>query len=339
MIKSMVKSLSVGILIAFLGVVIPSLSLIFLFASPIVAVIAFYLLAPDLSREAWRAEEAGGVLVLMHGDDYRIRPLAAIYHPSTNMLVPMDKRLGFQFVPDPDSTVPIEGQKSKLAITYINHPFTIKPDHIILAYDLKRLGIRNLAQALEVDRNFDNLEALKEHRDNIARVYQVLLNTDDPDKVDESVWEVLGVQKPSTQEEYLTLRDGVANYLNDIDSAISYLEKQGAKRVFKIGARFYTIKDVLGFLGIRTRLSALRNLVESARLEERMKLRDRWGDMKLITLFIFGIIGIIVVIALLTGNGSHTVAHSIVNASTGIIQQTHTPTQTPTPTPPVPGGG
>ena len=323
-----IVSLIVSLPIALVGMLLVGgyLGLFLVLFALLMAVGLFYLMAPPLVREAWKAEETGGVLLLLHGDDHRVHPVATQYFKGSNLLRPFNRRFrGIAFKPDPDSTAPIIGQKSKVALAYVNYPATISPDHVLIAYDLKRYGLNNLAQALEYNRFAEKLEDLEAYAERVRNVVKALENAGSPDEVSDEVWEELGklgLEKPVPDdlEAFYIMREGLKNYLEDLEDTIRAVKAHGLKNklVLRIAGRFYTIKDVLGFLGIKTRLSDLASIVESARLEERLRLRDRWKDVGLYGIIIFGFIALIVVVALVTGN--HGSVPNVGKAVTGVGQ-------------------
>ena len=302
--------LLIGMILGFvLSLVLPAIYvLVYAILWGTVPIIFIWLRAPLLAKEAWTAEEEDGVLVLMHGDDHRIVPLASYYYKKRGLVEPITRLKNLVWIPDPNSTIPVQGQKSRIALAYVNFPYLLNPDYIIVAYDLKRMGLANIGQALDYAEYYDKIEEfeqrIKEYEEFLKELEKYRSLSELPKELFERLPEELTTGH-ATDDDFFAYKQQLREYIYDMHAVLEKMRKR-KKPVVRIGARIYSIKDVLGYLGFHIRLSKLSSIREYTVTETLKRVRGKYDTaIKYGIIIMFAFIGLIAFIMALNYLGAH----------------------------------
>jgi len=304
--------LLIGMILGFvLSLVLPAIYvLVYAILWGTVPIIFIWLRAPLLAKEAWTAEEEDGVLVLMHGDDHRIVPLASYYYKKRGLVEPITRLKNLVWIPDPNSTIPVQGQKSRIALAYVNFPYLLNQDYIIVAYDLKRMGLANIGQALDYAEYYDKVEEfeqrIKEYEGFLKELEKYNSLAELPEELKEKLPEDLQAEH-ATDDDFFIYKQQLREYIMDMYNVLRHLKKKKKpKPIVKIGARIYSIKDILGYLGYQVRLSKLSSVKEYTVTETLRRTRSKYDTaIKYGIIIMFAFIGLIAFIMALNYLGAH----------------------------------
>lgn len=293
----------------FIAYIIPAVFAIAIFAVAVDRII------PDIAKAFWRAESEGDVLVLLEGEDKRIHAIPFKYMPSTNLLVPLDHRINIRLLPEPDSVIPIAGHRTKLALAFVDYPFTLPPDAVILAYDLKLKGISNLDQAIlaegQITDYMKQIEALKTLYNNIGACQSF-----DCDAI-KQLGTLYGVEI-NDSESLNIYREKLRQFITDLEATVRTSNFIKKLPIVKIGARIYKPSDIASFLPVRIRLSKLNSLLEAVRMEERIKQAGKFGEIAKYSVLIIAIFAGLIAFIFALGHfsGSPTTLPTLPNLTT-----------------------
>ena len=313
--KQLLAGLLLGILVAALGVLLgalpglgPVLGLAAGFAAPILAAAVTWAGLPRLAKVAATAEERNGVTLLLYTHDDRLLPIAAQYDPERHMIRPTGRLRNKLIVfPDPGSTISLYGHRQKLALVHIDQPVAISPEYLAIVYDLRyRYQAENLGVALDLDRaarkGIEELERDAEKTRQLLALAEKALAGDR-----EAAGELakqLGREEELDDHELAQVHELLRRRLDMVETALRLARKRGRPVAF-IGARVYTVKDLMGYLGFRVRNTSLRTIKELARLEAMERLGRRWAEyMPFITVIFLAVVALAIVAIIFGGHGA-----------------------------------
>ena len=304
----------------------PSILMFFIaWILPVIAFIAIMATAPRIVKVGWWAEERGNILGFIHGNDFRAYPVEFVHRGG--ILYPVDRNIKYIFLLDPKSTIPLVGHKSKIAWIYIDFPYALSPEYILVAYDYKLQGISNIAELLDISRYYSNLEEYRAKRDELAGLIEELEKLSSEDIKAGRVPEALRNLLPEGfgERDVMELRMLLQQRLKEMDNVIEYIEtnKMADRPIAVVGARVYTVDDVLGYLMYRMPASAISTLLDLKKLEVIKRLGEGWKEtakyVVLILAIVFGSLVFIVALNTLLGGRVQTPQlpqiQSIINAT------------------------